>query len=192
VYENSNTLFVFVGEKLDFVELPYDSGSMDVGFKLKYKILQRIYGDYKDDTIEFEAYDHYGTPPFSKYKNVMLFVSEENGLYYHEKYQYFDVYKTKSNRWASSYKQSDYRHSYNLNTSVKPEKIDYIDRVVYPTIIKYNDNKIDTIKYPMPYYNTIGDSAIAIYGNYVEELFRLKKEGVLAARELFSNKHESQ
>lgn len=187
--EKKNTLFVFVGEKLDFVELPYEEGSMDGGFKVKYKILQRIYGNYRGDTIEFNAYDHYGIPPFSKFKNVLLFVSEYKGKYYHEKYQYFDVYRTKNNRWASSYKQYDYGHSYNANTTVKPEKIDFVEKVAYPTIIKYGENKIDTISYPEPYYETIGDTAFAVYGNSVEELFRLKKEGVLTARELFGDRN---
>jgi len=190
--EKKNTLFVFVGEKLDFVELPYEEGSMDGGFKVKYKILQRVYGNYLGDTIEFNAYDHYGIPPFSKFKNVLLFVSEYKGKYYHEKYQFFDVYNTKNNRWASSYKQYDYGHSYNANTTVKPEKIDFVDKVAYPTIIKYGKNEIDTISYPKPYYETIGDSAFAVYGNYVEELFRLKKEGVLTARELFGDRNEKE
>ncbi len=42
------------------------------------------------------------------------------------------------------------------------------------------------VNYPEPYFKVVGDRAIAIYGNYIEELFRLKKENVLRARELFA------
>jgi len=45
-----------------------------------------------------------------------------------------------------------------------------------------------TRSYPKPYFKTIGDSAIAVYGNYVEELFELKRDGYLTARELFVDK----
>jgi hypothetical protein len=38
--ERKNTLFVFVGEKLEFAELPYEQGLMDAGYKAKYKIIQ--------------------------------------------------------------------------------------------------------------------------------------------------------
>lgn len=183
--EKNNTLFAFVGEKLEFTELPHEDGSMDAGYKAKYKIIQRVYGNYSSDTIEFVAYSHKGVPEFPNYRHVLLFVSESNGKYYHEKYQYFDVYKTKDNRWASSYKSRDYRE----NIAVKPVKIEFSEPVVYPTIIKYYNDKIDTIKYPEPYYKTIGDSAYAIYGNYLEDLFKLKKEGVLAARGLFDEKN---
>jgi hypothetical protein len=185
--EKNNTLFVFVGEKLEFTELP-SQGSFDAGYRAKYKILQRVYGNYPGDTIEFNAYSHKGIPGFSKYKNSLLFLSEDSGRYYQEKYQYIDVYMTKQGRWAGGYDQYDYTHEFNEGTTVKPEKIDFIERVVYPTIIKYDDGTQDTISYPEPYYKTIGDSAIAVYGNYVEELFRLKKEGVLTARQLFGNR----
>jgi hypothetical protein len=53
-----------------------------------------------------------------------------------------------------------------------------------------HNGQIDTIKYPEPYYKTVGDSAYANYGNYLEDLFTLKKEGVLAARGLFEDKNQ--
>jgi len=183
--EKNNTLFAFVGEKLEFTYVPSEEVSFDAMYKAKYKIIQRVYGNYSNDTIEFVAYSHKGVPEFPNYNHVLLFVSESKGKYYHEKYQYFDVYKTKDNRWASSYKSREYRK----NIAVKPMRIDFLEPVVYPTIVKYYNNQIDTIKYPEPYYKTVGDSAYAIYGNYLEDLFTLKKEGVLAARGLFEDKN---
>ncbi len=172
---DSNRLFAFVGEKISVEELPHERGSMDNGFIAKYSILKKVYGSFAEDTIEFVAYDHYGVPPFSKFKNVLLYVSADSGVYYHQKYTYNDVYKTKDGHWAGTYAGDDYEHPYNKHTKIKPVKIDFAERVVYPA----ND------EYPKPYFKTVGDSAIAIYGNYVEELFTLKKNGFLTARGLF-------
>jgi hypothetical protein len=41
--------------------------------------------------------------------------------------------------------------------------------------------------FPQPYFLLQADSAIALYGNYAEDLFRIKKEGVLTARGLFGD-----
>ena len=95
---------------------------MDKGFKAKYAILEKVYGNFPYDTIEFVAYDHYGIPPFSKFKNVLLYVGADSGTYYHENYLYNDVYKTKSGRWAGSY-AGDYKHACNKHTKIKPVKI---------------------------------------------------------------------
>ena len=189
--ERNNTLFVFVGEKIAVKEIPYNGQMMGGALvTAKYKILQRVYGNYVEDTIEFEAYDHYGEFPFAKYKNVLMFVSKgkQTGKYYQEEYQYFDVYKTKSGRWASSYKAHEYQDTLMYYTAVKPEKIDFAEEVSYPTKIKDYNGKEISVHYPEKYYKIVGEKAVAVYGNYVEELFRLKKEGVLTARQLFGDK----
>jgi hypothetical protein len=132
--EKKNTLFAFVGEKVDVQPLPVDPGSMDDGFRAKYKILLPVYGSYSGETIEFIAYDHYGWPAFASFKNVLLFLSEYKGKYYHEKYQFFDVYRTKNGRWASPNKAGDYNHLYNKNTSTKPEIVEFAETVKYPLL----------------------------------------------------------
>ena len=178
-----NSLFVFVGEKIEINSLPQKEGAFDVAFLAKYKILEKVYGDYSKDIIEFEVYDHYGEPRFSKYRYVLLFVSAYKGKFYHEKYQYFDVYKTEDGKWASPYSSDDYRHEYNKATSIKPVKIEFAEDVFYD-VSKMNRT---TIKewYPAPYYQVNQGKAKAIYGNYILELFKLKRNGVLKARELF-------
>jgi hypothetical protein len=98
--ERDNKLFVFVGEKINISHIPYTPGAFDSGVKAKYLILQRVYGYYDKDTIEFEAYDHYGRFAFADYKNVLLYVSEYEGKLYQEKYMYNPVFKTKDERWA--------------------------------------------------------------------------------------------
>jgi hypothetical protein len=185
--ERNNKLFVFVGEKIEVTPLPYTPGDFDGGVKGKYLILQRVYGYYDHDTIEFEAYDHFGRFPFADYKNVILYISEHDGKLYQEKYTYDPVFKTKDGRWAGPY-SDDYGHPYNEHTTVKPEKIDFAEEVSFPTKIKDYDNKEYTLSYKEPYFKIVRDTAIAVYGNYVPDLFRLKKEGVLTARELFGNR----
>lgn len=182
-----DSLYVFVGKKIEVIgfkqKLDSNEIPFDAAFKAKYEVIQNLYGHYDKDTIEFEAYDHYGRPAFSHYDYVLLFVSNYNGKLYHEKYQYFDVYKTKTGQWASSYKTGDYAHPYNKNTPVKPEKIDFADEVSYK-LPSRNKEEIERL-FPTPFYRIDNDRAIAIWGNYIEQLFELKKSGVLKARGFF-------
>jgi hypothetical protein len=183
----SNPLFVFVGEKIDVTPLPHKIESMDNGFRARHKILQSVFGQFPGDTIEFVAYDHYGIPAFSGYKNALLFVSEDNGYYYHQKYLFNDVYKTKDKRWAGCYSLYDYEHPNNKHTKIKPLKIDFAESVTYPIKTIDPDGNILTHSYQKTYFKTIGDTAFAVYGNYVEELFVLTRDGVLTSRELFKD-----
>ena len=128
-------------------------------------------------------YDHYGIPGFSKYKNVLLFVSPRNDKYYHQKYQFFNVYLTKDERWASSYSAIDYNHPFSKDFTIKPERIDFKEELSYS--IKNLDQEDRDYYYPKPYYKIKGDKAIAVYGNYIEDLFKLKQQGILKARGIF-------
>ena len=184
--ERNNNLFVFVGEKIEVKDLPQDKDSWDGKFYAKYKILQRVYGSYNKDIIEFIAYDHYGDPDFSNYKNSLLFVSKHNEKYYHEKYQFYSVYKTKNGRWAGAYSVHDFGQDGKRN-NVRPQKLEFAEEVSYPLSLVKKD-EIDCW-FPEPYYKISGDKAIALYGNYIEDLFRIKKEGVLTARGLFGTKN---
>ena len=182
-----NKLFVFVGEKIEISPIPYTPGAFDGGVKAKYLVLQRVYGHYDKDTIEFEAYSHARRFSFTDYKNVLLYVSEYNGKLYQEKYLYDPVFKTKDGRWAGPY-SNDYHHSNNEHTTIKPEKIEFAEEASLP--LKNIDAKDYSVVYPAPYFKIAGDKAIAVYGNFVPELFKLKKDGVLTARGLFGNKKE--
>lgn len=57
----------------------------------------------------------------------------------------------------------------------------------YPAKIKDEEGHVYTIRYPEPYFKTVGDKAVAVYGNYIDELFKKTKDGVLTARGLFGN-----
>lgn len=167
--------------------MPYEEGSMDGGFKGRYKILEAVFGSFPHDTIEFVAYDHYGIPEFSKYKHVVLYVSADGGTYFHQKYQFHDVYKTKDGRWAGTWLTADYEHSGNRQTSVKPEIIDFADTVFYPRKGINDDGEAYTLAFPKPYFKEVGDSVMAVYGNYVNDLFLLTRDGVLTSRRIFKD-----
>lgn len=182
-----DSLLVFIGEKISVTKFwPEYSDSIfyDPAVKAKYKVIQMLHGCYSYDTIEFEAYDHHGRFDFSKFKNALLFVENESGKLYHEKYMFTDVYKTKNDRWAGSYQYADYHHDLNTNTKVKPEPIAFAEEVSYeiPLWVPLED----VIKvYPPPYFVLKDRKAIVIWGNYVEDLFELKKKGFLKSRGIF-------
>lgn len=180
-------MFVFVGEKISITPIPRSQGDFDSGVKAKYLVLQRVYGYYEKDTIEFEAYDHFGRFGFADYKNVLLYISEYEGRLIQEKYMYDPLYKTKDGRWASFY-SDDYGHVNNEHTTVKPERIEFAEEVSFSVKALNENGKEILLTYQEPYFKIVGDKAVAVYGNYVPELFRLKREGVLTARELFGDK----
>lgn len=187
--EENSKYFVFVGEKISLERVAPKAGerSLDQRFLAKYRVLEPFRGTYKGTEIEFTVFDHYGIPPFSKYRYVLLYVELHDGHYYHSKYQYSPLYKTKSGKWAGPYATYDYQHEYNKRTTIRPEIIEFTEPVVFdiPSTLTANDAKA---WYPAPFYKIEGNKAIAEYGNYVDELFLLKQNGVLKARGDFQQK----
>jgi hypothetical protein len=153
---NNPNVFAFVGEKISADHFnPYegtDQIPFDAGYKCKYKVIQWVYGKLPQDTVEFEAYTHKGSLVFDTYEHAMLFLSKSDDKLYQEKYQFFDVYLTKSGRWASC--GDPYSYERRVGKGVPIVRLE-----------------VDT-----PYCNS---------GVYVEDLFRIKRDGVLMARDLF-------
>jgi hypothetical protein len=183
-----NRLFVFVGEKISVTpfdpKVPEGTIIMDNAFQARYKVIQSVFGAYDNDTIEFEVYDHYGEPPFSKFAFALLYVSRrKDGKLYHEKYMYSDVYRTVDGRWAGPYESQDYNHDFNKNTTVKPEPILFKEPVSFD--ITQLDKEIIQEYYPEPYFKIRDGRAYVEMGNYIEDLFKLKRDGFLKARGLF-------
>jgi len=179
-------LLVIIGEKIEIKEVePWIDTVMlmsDSRFIAHYRILQKVCGEYDKDTISFTVYDHYGFPEFGNYQYALLYLIVTKKEIYHEKYLYSPLYKTKDDRWASSYSPLDYGFDEKKNTTVKPEKIDFAPEVSY-SIEGFTRNRAQKW-FPEPYYKIDKENkkAIAVWGNYVSELFQLKKDGVLRAR----------
>lgn len=176
-------LIVIVGEKIDITEVenPVDGLSLPYSkYIAHYKILQKVCGDYQKKNITFTVFDHYGYPSFGNHKQALLFLNKykNDDTIYHEIYQYFPLYMTKDGRWASSYQYQEYSDESN----VKPEKIEFAEEVSYS--IEGMTRTTTQSRYPESFYkiDKKNKKAIAVCGNYVPELFQLKKEGVLKSR----------
>lgn len=181
INEKNNTLFAFVGEKIHITSLPEEEGSMDGCVKATYRVLVPVYGNYDKDTISFIAYDHFGRFNFGRSRHALLYVSKYKGIYYHEKYQFTAVYRTKNGRWAGD-GSWDYRDS----SSIKPEKIDFIEEEVHHFFITEENGTLYDMGYDTPYFRR-EDHPPVIYGNYIEQLFELKKNGALRIHDRFGD-----
>lgn len=183
---NSDTLFVFVGQKLSIKKLPRPAdppGQMIVSYEnyqAKYKIIQNVFGDYSDKTIVFNTNDHYGVPAFSKSKYALLFVYKHNGKYHDVRYQYFDVYKTTDGRWASCgdpfYFDEKFKDS--VKTPIPVVKLDFHKPVKFKINPTRDSARIREV-FPEPYFKIEGLTATGLMGSYVDDLFIVKKEGIL-------------
>jgi len=199
----SEDLFVFVGKKISVSKVrgtsspTYDtieprSSDKDTLFILKigypkyaavYKIIKPVYGNFTDDTIQFAAFDEFADPDFVKYEHVLLFLKKEKTGRFRYLHQFFDLYQTTNGIWASDYDLKSYSHPRSDEFTVEPEKIPFKEGV-YIDISSFDEEYIEE-HYPSTYYKIEDDKAIPIYGNYLEDLFKLKKQGVLKARGYF-------
>ena len=177
-----DSLIVFVGEVIEIKEVHYrDFYELHSEYLAKYKILQLVHGSYKSDTIEFIVFSH-EEPIFPNYQTVLLFVYEYNGRLIHEINCFFDLYMTEKGKWASPYPTFYYGSpSYKGRITVVPEKIPFIGEVSFSSFvialfhfgIEYMTADEIQRYFPQPYYRIEENRAIAVYGNYVEDLFRL-------------------
>ncbi|WP_439480784.1 hypothetical protein [Chryseobacterium aquaticum] len=177
-----SNFYIFVAEKIsgEYEADPYyckvkmlDGG----GMKYTYKIKEEIYGDYPKDTIVFKSYSHLGRPMIEYYDTVLLFVGEYCGKLYQEKYQFFDLYKTKDGRWASPgdpYKFDKYQE----DKTIKAQSIDF-DPFIRISTIAPDDDDQRFQKYEAPYYRLIGDKAVPLMGAYIKDLIKVKMGGSL-------------
>ena len=147
---------------------------MDKGFRCKYKIVKNIFNHLPNDTVEFVAYDHYGNPGFAEKDTVILYLSKnkEEGHYFHQKYQYDNVFKDEKGNYFS-YPKFPGTHYTKYKDSINGFKINLENE-------KYNLenwNK-ETIRahYPKEFYKIKGKTAFPIKGIYLNELlnYRLK------------------
>ena len=71
-----DSLYVFIGEKISskgFQSADTNKIPFDASIKAKYKIIENVYRHFQKDTIEFEAYDHFGNFDFLNYKYGKIF-----------------------------------------------------------------------------------------------------------------------
>lgn len=178
-------LLIFVGEKIEVKEIEPDKSSDPLAlpyakFKARYKVLEVVCGQYNKNEITFIAYDHYGVPAFAQYENVALYVYNYKDTFYHESYLFDALYKTKDGQWASPPSWFNYNFEDSLVSKITPRKIEYEKEVSFD--VKGMSRKALASSYPTPYYSIQKKRAIAMYGNYLQEVVQLKKDRSLKAR----------
>ena len=153
-------LIVFVGKRLSVKKQATEAGlySMDEKFEARYRVLQLVFGRYESAEITFTVYDHYGIPPFAQYETALMFVTRHEGRLYHEKYQFFPVHPTVDGRWASCGDPDLWEGRFH-HGKLKPVPLKFAGQVTDETT-----------------------GRPCTEGNYVEDLLRMKKNGVLKAR----------
>lgn len=167
--------YVFIGEKVEVLaeERPnYCDEVLDSKFKATHRIIKSLYGNYPQENITFYSTSHTGIPSILKYQTILLFVGEYCGDLYQEKYQYFDLFKTKEGKWAcpgDPYKYDPYIKDKN----VKAQYIAF-DESVFFDLSDLSAKEIEK-KYPQDYYRIVDNKAIPIKGTYAEDLIKIKK-----------------
>ncbi|WP_052632102.1 hypothetical protein [Pseudoxanthomonas suwonensis] len=74
---------------------------LDSLWRARYRVLQPVAGRQADEVVEFLVADHYGFPPFARFPQALLFVSQgPDGAWLH-KYQGIAVFPTRDGQWAS-------------------------------------------------------------------------------------------
>lgn len=191
-------LFAFVGEiisieefdpnapKEEKIEIDSITGEkiirksyvMDRAFKLKYKVIKNLYNDLKTHTIEFLAYDHYGIPNFSEFKNVILYISksQKGDYYFHQKYQYNEFHKSKNNEWIGLLNfGSVSRIEEALKLNLKKVKLNSDASV---DLKGFSKRGIELL-YPKPFYKIKKNVAIPILGFSIKDLIEYKVKSIL-------------
>jgi len=179
------THYVFIGKKIkiNYAKEKYYCNviSFDSKFDAEYQVVENIYGKLPNDIVKFVVFDHNGRPEFGKFETVLLFISKYCGELFHQKYQFYALYKTEDNRLASPYNTFDYSRLDSTST-IKPEIIKFKEQVEID--VKNTSQEYIEKWYPAPFYKIENGKAIAVYGNYVPELLELKKQTVLKERKI--------
>jgi hypothetical protein len=145
--------------------------------KLKYKILEKTYGHYDNDTIDFFAYYDADKLKFTQYKNCLLFLQQDGSTFYKMALPVYDVYRTVDGRWASGAKKWEYGPA--IQTSIKPRHLQFKDSV-YFDLTGLNQEEINHW-YPAKYYERKGNVAIPLFGSYTDELVEINKNSFLSS-----------
>jgi len=193
--DQSVNLYAFIGKKISVEEftpiqkiikkLDTETGdsiivrtiSMDNAFKVKYKIIQKLFNDLKTDTIEFVAYDHYGRPGFEEFEYSILYISKnsEGNGYYHRKYQFDGLYKDQNDEWFSFFFFKT-PEDLETNSKLKSFKIDLGDKIEYD-VSMFSDEVLKTY-FPDKFYKIKNKKARPLRAARPKELFLSKKESV--------------
>jgi hypothetical protein len=97
-------LIAFVGRKIEArsVEPKPKKGEilLDAEYRLRYEVLQVVFGRYPKKQITFASYVHVGEPEWKKHEVGLVYVSKYQGRFVQQKYLFQALYPTADGRWA--------------------------------------------------------------------------------------------
>lgn len=180
-------LLVFVGEKISVAEfkpeLPPDTLMMDSAFKARFRVLQVVYGRHDGPTIDFDAYDHYGTPPFAAYDRSLLFVSRKGDGFVQQKYLSFPVFRTRSGEWNGCGPIGE-RDGHARFGRIQARPVAFAE-AAYLRLSPERPRERDAQRFSRRHFRIEGDRAYCLTGSSVRDLFELEQRTTLKARGLF-------
>ena len=180
-------LIAFIGEKIEVEEVidpPPEPGTLiivlDEHYRARYRVVEKICGDYAEKEIEFDVFSHRGYPSFARYETVLLYVSRYGDRYVHQKYQFDDVYKDRSGEWVGC--GDPYMGE-------PPERkrefhavpLEFDEPPVFP-VAHLTEEQVAKY-YPPKYFSRKGDSVTCLAGVTAEILYAVRRLGVLKRRE---------
>jgi len=198
--EKPTKLYVFIGKKIKVWVSPSSYCNMrplTSRILSKYIVVKNIYGNFKKDTIQFTTYPPHSElirqnynpfrTSFSQYDYCLLYVAEYKDELLQATYVFDDVYMTKEGKWATPLKPKGLRNTISPDL-FKPTKINFIT----PIEFEYEEKFEKSIKENFPeVYTKISDGKISVdYGYYVEDLFEIRKAGVLKEYEYLMTRED--
>lgn len=189
-FDTTGREYAFIGRKirLERAPEPYycdEPAAPQLRFYTEYTatycLLQQLRGHYPSDTLTFSAYDHYGWPPFRPYVDVLVFVQEYCGRPIYQR-SFYPVYRTTDGRWAAPYNWLDHQNPA-LEPPIKPRLISFAE----PVSIDVSGVAPEYLpqRYPAPYYCLENGQALAVYGNYVDEILENRQRLQAPQRALY-------
>ncbi len=176
----ADELMVFVGEKISLEQfhpvVKENEIMMDSAFHAKYRVLQRVFGPDPGAWIDFTVFDHYGEPKFSKFATVLLFVSRTPNGNFHNKYQFYPVYRTNIGLWAGC-SNTWLWTSERTFVDLQPHPVAFADAPSFSTE-DMSEEDIDKL-YPPAQFQHVNGRAICKLGYTLEELIEIKRRGLL-------------
>lgn len=153
------------GDTLKIIKKRY---IMDRAFKCKYRVIRKMFNYLESNTVEFIAYDHYGSPGFAEKDTVILYLSKskDGSHYFHQKYQYDNVYINKKGHYYSFPKFNGSESSDTIEGMTGFDKT-FSDE-------KYDVSNLNTeaikMYYPSKFYKIENNFAIPIKAIYLNTL----------------------
>lgn len=153
------------GDSITIIQEKY---IMDRAFLCKYQVIKNMFNHLENDTVEFTAYDHYGTPGFAESDTVILYIStsKDSSHYFHQKYQYDRVFKNKKGNYFTYPKFNGNEDSRYANRNLTGFKINFTSDKYE---ISHLNKEVVKIYYPSKFYKIENNFAIPKRGIYLEQ-----------------------